>query len=65
VIKFAQYTGTSVTSASKWTPGSLTNYQTKQFKEPKLLLVVDPYADFKAIKEGSLTNIPVIALCDT
>ena len=29
------------------------------------MVVVDPYADFKAIKEGSYANIPVIALCDT
>lgn len=30
-----------------------------------MLIVVDPYADFKPIKEGSYANIPVIALCDT
>ena len=65
VIKFAHYTKCSVTSSSRWTPGSLTNYKTKQFKEPKLIVVVDPYADFKAIKEASYCNIPVIALCDT
>ena len=29
VVKFAQYTGCSVTASSKWTPGSLTNYQTR------------------------------------
>ena len=65
VVKFAHYTKCSVTSSSRWTPGSLTNYKTKQFKEPKLIVVVDPYADFKPIKEASYCNIPVIALCDT
>jgi len=65
VVKFAHYTKSSVTSSSRWTPGSLTNYKTKQFKEPKLIIVVDPYADFKALKEASYCNIPVIALCDT
>jgi len=65
VVKFAHYTKCSVTSSSRWTPGSLTNYKTKQFKEPKLIIVVDPYADFKALKEASYCNIPVIALCDT
>jgi len=65
VVKFAHYTKCSVTSSSRWTPGSLTNYKTKQFKEPKLIIVVDPYADFKPIKEASYSNIPVIALCDT
>ena len=29
VVKFATFTECSVTSASKWTPGSLTNYETK------------------------------------
>jgi small subunit ribosomal protein SAe len=65
VIKFASYTKCSVTSSSRWTPGSLTNHQTRQFKEPKVIIVADPYADFKAIKEASYANIPVIALCDS
>lgn len=65
VIKFAQHTKCSVASSSRWTPGALTNHQTRQFKEPKVLIVVDPHADFKPIKEASYTNIPVIALCDT
>jgi len=65
VVKFAKYTGCSVTSSSRWTPGSLTNHQTKQFKEPKVIIVADPYADFKAIKEASYANIPVIALCNS
>ena len=43
----------------------MTNDETKQFKEPKLLIIVDPYADAKPIKEGSYSNIPVISLCDT
>ena len=46
VVKFATYTKCSVASSSRWTPGSFTNYKTKQFKEPKLIVVVDPYADF-------------------
>ena len=29
------------------------------------MIVADPYADFKAIKEASYANIPVIALCDS
>ena len=65
VIKFAQYTRCLANTSTKWTSGSLTNHQTKQFKEPKLIIVVDPFADFKAIKEASYSNIPVIALCDT
>jgi small subunit ribosomal protein SAe len=65
VIKFAKYTGCSTNSSSRWTPGSLTNHKTSQFKEPKIIIVADPYADFKPIKEASFANIPVIALCDS
>jgi len=30
-----------------------------------MIVVVDPHADFKALKEASYASIPVIALCDT
>jgi small subunit ribosomal protein SAe len=65
VIKFAKYTEATATSSSRWTPGTLTNQNTKQFKEPKLLIVVDPKVDRQAIVEASYVNIPTIALCDT
>merc|ERR1711976_400582 len=65
VIKFASFTGCSATSNSRWTPGVLTNHKTKQFKEPRLMIVVDTYADRKAIIEASYMNIPVIALCNS
>lgn len=64
MVKFSKFTGCSVNNSTKWTPGSLTNYETKQYKEPKLIIVADPYADYKAIKESSYVNVPVIALCD-
>lgn len=65
VVKFSQLTGCDVAPSGKWCSGTLTNHQTKKFREPKLLIVVDPHADFKPIKEGSYMNIPVISLCDT
>ena len=65
VIKFAEFVGCSCEPSLRWTPGSLTNYITKNFKEPKLIIVVDPYTDAKAIKESSYCNIPVIALCNS
>jgi len=65
VIKFAKYTDATATSSSRWTPGTLTNQNTKQFKEPKLLIVADPRSDRQAIVEASYVNIPTIALCDT
>jgi len=64
VLKFSQYVR-STPIAGRWTPGTLTNYITKKFNEPRLLLVTDPRTDAQAIKEASYANIPVIALCDT
>jgi small subunit ribosomal protein SAe len=65
VIKYAKYTGSTATSSSRWTPGTLTNQNTKQFREPKLLIVADPRSDRQAVVEASYVNIPCIALCDT
>merc|ERR1711935_632460 len=63
ILKFAtatkcQYLG------GKWTPGTLTNQNTKKFQEPRLLIVCDPRSDHQAIVEASYMNIPVIALAD-
>ena len=64
VLKFAQYTGAQCI-AGRFTPGSFTNQITKQFREPRLLIVTDPRIDAQAIKEASYTNIPVIAFADS
>lgn len=64
VLKFGQYTKANV-CAGRWTPGTLTNHITKQFREPRLLIVTDPRTDAQAIKESAYMGIPVIALCDT
>lgn len=58
------HTGAQAIS-SRFTPGSFTNYITRSFKEPRLIIVTDPRTDSQAIKESSYVNIPVIALCDT
>ncbi|KAM7204790.1 40S ribosomal protein S0 [Rhypophila sp. PSN 637] len=64
VLKFAAHTGAQAI-AGRFTPGSFTNYITRSFKEPRLIIVTDPRTDSQAIKEASYVNIPVIALCDT
>ncbi|CAJ0647033.1 9166_t:CDS:2 [Entrophospora sp. SA101] len=64
VLKFALYTGAQPV-AGKFIPGTFTNYITRSFKEPRLIIVNDPLSDHQAIKEASYVNIPVIALCDT
>lgn len=63
-MKFAHHTG-AVAIAGRFTPGSFTNYITRSFKEPRLIIVTDPRTDAQAIREASYVNIPVIALCDT
>lgn len=64
VLKFASHTGATAI-AGRFTPGSFTNYITRSFKEPRLIVVTDPRTDAQAIKEASYVNIPVIALTDT
>lgn len=64
VLKFSQHVK-SRAHPGRWTPGTLTNYVTKKFAEPRLLIVTDPRTDSQAVKEASYANIPVIALCDS
>jgi len=64
VLKFAHYTG-SQSIAGRFTPGTFTNQITKQFREPRLLVVTDPRTDSQAVKEASYVNLPVIAICDS
>ncbi|CAR28328.1 hypothetical protein ZYGR_0R00630 [Zygosaccharomyces rouxii] len=63
VLKFSAHTG-ATPIAGRFTPGSFTNYITRSFKEPRLIIVTDPRSDAQAIKEASYVNIPVIALTD-
>ncbi|KAL7549502.1 hypothetical protein ACHAWF_012769 [Thalassiosira exigua] len=64
VLKFAHYTGAQ-SIAGRFTPGTFTNQITKQFREPRLLIVTDPRTDAQAVRESSYVNIPVIAFCDS
>jgi len=64
VLKFAQYTGATAI-AGRYTPGTMTNYGTRQYKEPRVLVITDPRVDHQAIRESAYANIPVIAFCDT
>ena len=64
VLKFAHYTGAQ-SIAGRFTPGTFTNQITKQFREPRLLIVTDPRTDAQSVRESSYVNIPVIAFCDS
>lgn len=63
-LKFANYIGAKAI-AGRFTPGTFTNYITRSFREPRIVIVTDPRTDAQAIKEASYVNIPVIAFCDT
>jgi len=60
LLKFAAHTG-ATPICGRFTPGSLTNQFTKNFKEPRLIIVSDPLYDHQAVTESSYVNIPVIA----
>jgi len=62
-LKFANFTGCTAV-AGRFTPGTFTNYITRAFKEPRLIIVTDPRTDHQPITESSYVNIPVIAFCD-
>jgi small subunit ribosomal protein SAe len=63
ILKFATYTKANY-FGGKWTPGTLTNQNTKKFLEPRLIIVCDPRSDVRAVQEAAYMNIPCIALCD-
>ncbi|EIW71840.1 40S ribosomal protein S0 [Tremella mesenterica] len=64
VLKYAAFTGAQAI-AGRFTPGNFTNYITRSFKEPRVIVVTDPRVDHQAIREAAYVNIPVIAFCDT
>ncbi|KAI9486473.1 MAG: ribosomal protein S2, flavodoxin-like domain-containing protein [Benjaminiella poitrasii] len=63
-LKFAKYIGAEAV-VGRFTPGTFTNYITRSFREPRLIICTDPRSDFQAILEASYVNIPVISLADT
>jgi len=49
----------------RFIPGFLSNPLYPNRIEPNVLIVSDPRADSQAVKEGSSSGIPIIALCST
>jgi small subunit ribosomal protein SAe len=64
LLKYAAHTG-ATPIAGRFTPGTFTNQIQRAFKEPRLLVIVDPYQDHQAITEASYVNIPVIAFTNS
>jgi len=51
--------------AGRYHPGILTNTQLEDFVEVKILIVVDPWPDKDAVRDGISVGAVIIALCDT
>ncbi|EHB11338.1 40S ribosomal protein SA [Heterocephalus glaber] len=64
VLKFAAATG-ATPIAGHFTPGTFTNQIQAAFREPGLLVVTDPRADYQPLTEASYINLLTIALCNT
>ena len=62
--KFAEVIGGKA-FIGRFVPGTFTNYEGKEFIEPKVVFVTEPEADTQAIAEATVLRIPVIALCST
>lgn len=62
-LKFAASIGAKAISG-RFTPGTFTNYITKSFKEPRLIIVTDPRTDSQPVREAAYVNMPCIAFCD-
>ena len=64
VKRFCELTGT-IPVVKRFLPGTITNPLLKDYFEPELVIVSDPFYDKQAINEASSMGIPVIAICNT
>eukprot|EP01111_Echinosteliopsis_oligospora_P014525 TRINITY_DN548_c0_g1_i1.p1 TRINITY_DN548_c0_g1~~TRINITY_DN548_c0_g1_i1.p1 ORF type:complete len:284 (-),score=84.53 TRINITY_DN548_c0_g1_i1:200-1051(-) len=64
ILKFSNFIGAQAI-AGRFTPGAFTNQSQTNFREPRLIIVTDPYLDHQPLREASYVNIPSIALCHT
>ena len=62
--KFAEITGAKLISG-RVVPGIFTNPNRGDYMEPSIVLLSDTRNERQAVKEASMTSIPIVALCDT
>lgn len=63
VYNFSKIMGMSV-NFGRYLAGSLTNISHDDFFEPKILFIVDPLTERRAIKDAKKIHIPVMAICN-
>jgi len=49
----------------RFLPGMFTNPNSKEYTEPKIIIITDPSEDKQAVKEALAAKLPIIAICDT
>jgi small subunit ribosomal protein S2 len=64
VVTFSDITGCN-RIFGRFMPGTLTNPNSEEFREPEIVLVTDPEEDFLAVEESMKANIPSIAIADS
>lgn len=64
VLRFCEETG-ATPFTGRFIPGGFTNQVIKGVKEPRLIIVSDPYADKQTVVEASYVNTPCIAFCNS
>jgi len=64
VKKFAETIGANY-YIGRYPAGVITNPNLKDYIEPKLLIVSDPWIDKNAIRDALTNGIPIVALCDS
>ncbi len=63
-VKFFSKVLGTMTLQGRYVPGTLTNPELATYLEPEVLMVTDPAADSKALREALLIGIPVVGFCD-
>jgi len=61
---FSSVTGIRIFT-KKYPAGIITNPALKDFFEPSLVIVCDPWLDKNALHDAAITKLPVIGLCDS
>jgi len=64
VVTFGEITGAD-RIFGRFMPGTLTNPNSAEYREPEIVLVTDPEEDSLAVEEAVHANTPVIAIADS
>jgi len=49
----------------KYPAGIITNLNLREFFEPRLMFIIDPWLDKNPLKDAVQVNLPIVSICDT